>query len=148
MLELHTILQPECASCAAPGSKKKGLELVSDLIAAQYPSLSSQEVFESLLAREKVGSTGIGNGIAIPHGKLSRIEQPIAVLVKCTKPIPFDAIDNQPVDLLFALLVPSEQCQTHLQTLAAMAEKLSDKQIVKQLRKAQDDAELFRVITE
>ncbi|MGI2260550.1 PTS IIA-like nitrogen regulatory protein PtsN [Shewanella sp. GXUN23E] len=146
-MELRTILQPECASCATPGSKKKVLELVSDLIAAQYPTLSSQEVFESLLAREKVGSTGIGNGIAIPHGKLTTIDHPIAVLVKCTEPVPFDAIDNQPVDILFALLVPAEQCQTHLATLAAMAEKLSDKQVVKQLRKAQDDAELFRVIT-
>ncbi|MCF1428434.1 MAG: PTS IIA-like nitrogen regulatory protein PtsN [Shewanella sp.] len=146
-MELRTILQPECASCATPGSKKKVLELMSDLIAAQYPALSSQEVFESLLAREKVGSTGIGNGIAIPHGKLTTIDHPIAALVKCTESIPFDAIDNQPVDILFALLVPTEQCQTHLATLAAMAEKLSDKKVVKQLRKAQDDAELFRIIT-
>ncbi|BDM63159.1 PTS IIA-like nitrogen-regulatory protein PtsN [Shewanella sp. NFH-SH190041] len=145
-MELSTILQPECTTCATPGSKKKVLELISDLVAAQYPTLSAQEVFESLLAREKMGSTGIGNGIAIPHGRLANIEQPIAVLVKCTEPIPFDAIDNQPVDILFALLVPEAQCQEHLATLSAMAEKLSDKQIVKQLRKTQDETELYQVI--
>ncbi|QSX29543.1 PTS IIA-like nitrogen regulatory protein PtsN [Shewanella cyperi] len=146
-MELSTILRPECTTCATPGSKKKVLELISDIASAQYPTLSSQEIFESLLAREKMGSTGIGNGIAIPHGRLNSIETPIAVLVKCEEAISFDAIDKQPVDILFALLVPSDQCQQHLSTLAAMAEKLNDKQILKQLRKSQDDAELYQVIT-
>ncbi|QSX36712.1 PTS IIA-like nitrogen regulatory protein PtsN [Shewanella sedimentimangrovi] len=146
-MELSTILRPECTTCATPGSKKKVLELISDIASAQYPTLSSQEIFESLLAREKMGSTGIGNGIAIPHGRLNSIETPIAVLVKCEEAISFDAIDKQPVDILFALLVPSDQCQQHLSTLAAMAEKLNDKQIIKQLRKSQDDGELYQVIT-
>jgi len=146
-MELSTILRPECTTCATPGSKKKVLELISDIASAQYPTLSSQEIFESLLAREKMGSTGIGNGIAIPHGRLNSIESPIAVLVKCDEAISFDAIDKQPVDILFALLVPSDQCQQHLSTLAAMAEKLNDKQVLKQLRKSQDEAELYRVIT-
>ncbi|BCV65311.1 PTS IIA-like nitrogen regulatory protein PtsN [Shewanella carassii] len=146
-MELSTILRPECTTCATPGSKKKVLELISDLASAQYPTLSSQAIFESLLAREKMGSTGIGNGIAIPHGRLPDITEPIAVLVKCEEPIAFDAIDNQPVDILFALLVPAEQCQQHLSTLSAMAEKLSDKAILKQLRKSSDATELYQVIT-
>ncbi|QDE32602.1 MULTISPECIES: PTS IIA-like nitrogen regulatory protein PtsN [Shewanella] len=146
-MELCTILRPECTTCATPGSKKKVLELISNLVAAQYPPLSSQEVFESLLAREKVGSTGIGNGIAIPHGRLTSIDQPIAIFIKCEEPIAFDAIDNQPVDLLFALLVPADQCQEHLSTLSNMAQKLSDKQILKQLRKTHDSTELYQVIT-
>jgi len=116
-MELRTILRPECTTCATPGSKKKVLELISDLAAAQYPTLSSQEIFESLVAREKMGSTGIGNGIAIPHGRLTDITQPIAILIKCEEPIAFDAIDKQPVDILFALLVPADQCQQHLSTL-------------------------------
>lgn len=98
-MELCTILRPECTTCATPGSKKKVLELISDLVAAQYPTLSSQEIFESLVAREKMGSTGIGNGIAIPHGRLADIDQPIAILIKCEEPIAFDAIDKQPVDI-------------------------------------------------
>ncbi|MCH4295781.1 PTS IIA-like nitrogen regulatory protein PtsN [Shewanella sp. 3B26] len=146
-MELSTILAPECTSCATPGSKKKVLELISDLAAAQYPSLSSQEIFESLLAREKMGSTGIGNGIAIPHGRLGSIDKPLAVLIKCEEAIGYDAIDKQPVDILFALLVPSDQCQQHLSTLAAMAEKLNDKQVLKQLRKSHDEKELYQVIT-
>ena len=147
-MELSTILQPECTTCATPGSKKKVLELISDLAAVQYPTLSSQEIFESLLAREKMGSTGIGNGIAIPHGKLSNISQPVAVLIKCEEPISFDAIDKQPVDILFALLVPADQCEQHLSTLSSMAEKLNNKLIVKQLRKTQDESELYQVITQ
>ncbi|GIU26658.1 MAG: PTS IIA-like nitrogen regulatory protein PtsN [Gammaproteobacteria bacterium] len=146
-MELCTILRPECTTCATPGSKKKVLELISDLVAAQYPTLSSQEIFESLVAREKMGSTGIGNGIAIPHGRLTDIDQPIAILIKCEEPIAFDAIDKQPVDILFALLVPADQCQQHLSTLSCMAEKLSDKQILKQLRKTHDETELYQVIT-
>ncbi|MGL5392246.1 MAG: PTS IIA-like nitrogen regulatory protein PtsN [Shewanella sp.] len=146
-MELCSILRPECTTCATPGSKKKVLELIGDLVAAQYPTLSSQEIFESLVAREKMGSTGIGNGIAIPHGRLTDITQPIAILVKCEEPIAFDAIDKQPVDILFALLVPADQCQQHLSTLSCMAEKLSDKQILKQLRKTHDEAELYQVIT-
>ena len=147
-MELCSILQPECTTCATPGSKKKVLELISELVAAQYPPLSAQAVFESLVAREKMGSTGIGNGIAIPHGRLDNITQPIGVFIKCDEAIAFDAIDKQPVDLLFALLVPEDQCKQHLSTLAAMAEKLSDKQILKQLRKIQDAAELYQVITQ
>ena len=145
-MELCSILRPECTTCATPGSKKKVLELISDLAAAQYPTLSSQEIFESLVAREKMGSTGIGNGIAIPHGRLTDITQPIAILIKCEEPIAFDAIDKQPVDILFALLVPADQCQQHLSTLSCMAEKLSDKQILKQLRKTHDETELYQVI--
>ncbi|MCG9963155.1 MAG: PTS IIA-like nitrogen regulatory protein PtsN [Shewanella sp.] len=145
-MELRTILRPECTTCATPGSKKKVLELISDLAAAQYPTLSSQAIFESLVAREKMGSTGIGNGIAIPHGRLTDITQPIAILIKCEEPIAFDAIDKQPVDILFALLVPADQCQQHLSTLSCMAEKLSDKQVLKQLRKTHDETELYQVI--
>lgn len=95
-----------------------------------------------------MGSTGIGNGIAIPHGRLTNIDEPIAIFVKCDEAIPFDAIDNKAVDLLFALLVPADQCQAHLSTLSSMAEKLNDKQRLKQLRKTQDEDELYQVITQ
>lgn len=94
-----------------------------------------------------MGSTGIGNGIAIPHGRLTTIDHPIAIFVKCEEPIAFDAIDKQPVDVLFALLVPADQCQQHLSTLSSMAQKLSDKQVLKQLRKIHDSTELYQVIT-
>ncbi len=95
-----------------------------------------------------MGSTGIGNGIAIPHGRLECITRPIAAFIKCDQSIEFDALDKKPVDLLFALIVPADQCEQHLSTLAAMAEKLSDKQMLKQLRKIDDDQQLYQVITQ
>ncbi|QBF82459.1 PTS IIA-like nitrogen-regulatory protein PtsN [Shewanella maritima] len=147
-MEIRTILQPECTACATPGSKKKVLQLISEIAAEQYSDLSAQEIFESLVAREKKGSTGIGNGIAIPHGRLDSIEQPIAVFIKCDEAIDFDAIDDKPVDLLFALIVPSDQCQQHLATLACIAEKLNDKQTLKQLRKSTDKTQLYQVIAQ
>lgn len=148
-MEICTIISPECAICANPASKKKALEMLSDTLAAQQLGVTSQEIFESLLLREKVGSTGIGNGIAIPHGKLAKIQQPVGALIKCEEPIAFDSLDNQPVDIIFSLLVPDDQSsQTHLETLAVIAEKLNDKQLVKRLRKATNKIELYRIITE
>ncbi|GLS83404.1 PTS IIA-like nitrogen regulatory protein PtsN [Paraferrimonas haliotis] len=147
-MEIKTILVPGCAHCATPGSKKKVLQLISELAAEQAPELTPQEIFEALLAREKMGSTGIGNGIAIPHGKLTNIDKPIAVLVKCEEPIQYDAIDNQPVDLLFALFVPNDDAQLHLKTLSQMAATLTDKRICKQLRRSHTDAELYEVVCE
>lgn len=90
-------------------SKKRALEIISELAAKQL-SLPPQVVFEAILTREKMGSTGIGNGIAIPHGKLEEDTlRAVGVFVQLETPIAFDAIDNQPVDLLFALLVPADQ---------------------------------------
>lgn len=148
-MNIESILQPECTAFANPGSKKKVLELIADLASAQHPILSSQEIFEHLIAREKVGSTGIGNGISIPHAKLAKLESCVAVLIKCETPIDFDAIDNQAVDILFALLVPLEQePEQYLSTLSSIAEKLNNKQIIKKLRKAANEQELFQVIIE
>ncbi|AUL94426.1 PTS IIA-like nitrogen-regulatory protein PtsN [Vibrio vulnificus] len=100
-----------------------------------------------MLSREKMGSTGIGNGIAIPHARMTAADKAVGVLLQCEEPIDFDSIDNRPVDLLFALLVPEEQCKEHLKTLSSMAERLSDKQVLKLLRAAQSDQELYDIMT-
>lgn len=94
-----------------------------------------------------MGSTGIGNGIAIPHGKLEEDTlRAVGVFVQLETPIAFDAIDNQPVDLLFALLVPADQTKTHLHTLSLVAKRLADKTIC--LRAALNDEELYQIITD
>lgn len=112
-------------------------------------SLAPQVVFEAILTREKMGSTGIGNGIAIPHGKLEEDTlRAVGVFVQLETPIAFDAIDNQPVDLLFALLVPADQTKTHLHTLSLVAKRLADKTICRRLRAAQSDEELYQIITD
>ncbi len=145
-MQLSEVLAPDCTKSAVPcSSKKRALEIISE-IAAQYTGLNSNELFECMLSREKMGSTGIGNGIAIPHARMTEFDQAIAVLVQCEEPIDFDAIDNRPVDILFALLVPEDQCKEHLKTLGAMAARLNDKQVLKALRKAESDQELYSIM--
>lgn len=109
-LQLSNVLNQECTRSAVHcQSKKRALEIISELAAKQL-GLPPQVVFEAILTREKMGSTGIGNGIAIPHGKLEEDTlRAVGVFVQLETPIAFDAIDNQPVDLLFALLVPADQ---------------------------------------
>jgi PTS system nitrogen regulatory IIA component len=147
-MQLQDVLSLDCTKSAVLcSSKKRALEIISE-IAAAHTGQNATELFENMLSREKVGSTGIGNGIAIPHARMASSDQAVAVLIKCQEPIDFDAIDNRPVDLLFALLVPEAQCKEHLKTLANMAERLNNKQILKQLRKAKDDQELYDIMVD
>lgn len=145
-MQLSEILTLDCTKSAVQcTSKKRALEMISEIV-AEHTGQNSTELFECMLSREKMGSTGIGNGIAIPHARMQSSEKAIAVLMQCESPIEFDAIDNRPVDLLFALLVPDAQCKEHLKTLSCMAERLNDKQILKQLRKAESDQELYDIM--
>jgi PTS system nitrogen regulatory IIA component len=93
-----------------------------------------------------MGSTGIGNGIALPHGRIENLQNVTAILITCNPAIEFEAIDNQPVDIFFAILVPEEQAQGHLQTLATIATKLSDKKRIKLLRHATTSQQVFEAI--
>ncbi|MCG8710358.1 PTS IIA-like nitrogen regulatory protein PtsN [Brenneria sp. 4F2] len=150
ILQLNSVLRPDCTrSSVQCQSKKRALEIISELAAKQL-NLSSQIIFDALLTRERMGSTGIGNGIAIPHGKLEGedVLGAIGVFIQLEQPIAFDAIDNQPVDLLFALLVPAEQCKTHLHTLSLVAKRLADKTVCRRLRAAQSDDDLYQIMTE
>ncbi|WP_312042297.1 PTS IIA-like nitrogen regulatory protein PtsN [Erwinia sp.] len=148
-LELSSVLS---LSCTRNGvhcqSKKRALEIISELAAKQL-NLPHQTIFEAILTRERMGSTGIGNGIAIPHGKLVEDTlRAVGVFIRLDQPVAFDAIDNQPVDLLFALLVPADQCKTHLHTLSLVAKRLADKTVCRRLRAAQSDEELFAIMAE
>ncbi|PHM27426.1 PTS IIA-like nitrogen regulatory protein PtsN [Xenorhabdus budapestensis] len=149
-LPLSSVLSSECTrNNVLCSSKKRALEIISELASKQL-NLPENAVFEAILSREKVGTTGIGNGIAIPHGKLETecANNAVGVFLHLEQPITFDAIDNQPVDLLFALLVPSNQCQIHLHSLSLIAKRLSDKNLCRRLRSAQSDEELYKIITE
>jgi len=120
------------------GSKKRVLERVGELLATAAPDLSSEEIFEQLLERERLGSTGLGHGVALPHARLKGIEQACGVLVRLASGVDYDAIDGQPVDLLFGLLVPHDATQEHLQLLAKLASLFSKESFRDQLRKAKD----------
>ncbi|WP_204162607.1 PTS IIA-like nitrogen regulatory protein PtsN [Pantoea sp. Nvir] len=147
-LEMSTVLKPNCTRRGIHcKSKKRAIEIISE-IAAQQLNMSPQKLFEAIQTRERMGSTGIGNGIAIPHGKLEEDAlHAIGVFISLYQPIAFNAVDNQPVDLLFALLVPADQCKTHLHTLSLVAKRLADKTICRRLRAAKSDEDLYAIIT-
>jgi PTS system nitrogen regulatory IIA component len=146
-MKLQDILTLDCTLCAVKGtSKKKLLEIISTTAANKIENIDTHQLFESLMAREKVGSTGIGNGIAIPHGRLSNTSQVIAVLLTSEQAVEFDAIDNRDVDIIIALFVPEENCQQHLDTLQSIAQIFSDKKIAKQVRKCKSSQEIFNII--
>jgi PTS system nitrogen regulatory IIA component len=136
---ISDIISLDRTQCAVEcHSKKRIFELITEIALKQNPRLNQDEVLTSLVNREKMGSTGIGNGIAIPHGRIVGLEHIMAVIITSDEPIEFDAIDGKPVDIFFAILVPNDEAETHLKTLAGIARKLSDKDIVKAIRNAED----------
>jgi len=147
MIRLETILTPGRSKVNAPGgSKKKVLEYIATLIHREVEGLEMQDVFEALVAREKLGSTGFGNGIAIPHCRLKGCTAPISALVHLEAAIDFDAIDGAPVDLLFVLLVPEAATDAHLELLRQIASMLDRKEVREQLRSAPSNQALYQVV--
>ncbi|MDZ5603396.1 PTS IIA-like nitrogen regulatory protein PtsN [Pseudomonas sp. RP23018S] len=147
MIRLETILTPGRSLVSVPGgSKKRALEKVATLIADQVPELEMQDIFEKLVAREKLGSTGFGNGIAIPHCRLPGCTAPVSALLHLDSPIDYDAIDGAPVDLLFVLLVPEAATDAHLELLRQIASMLDRKDVRERLRKAADSKALYQVV--
>ena len=128
-------------------SKKRLLELISRELARNSQSLSEREIFESLCARERLGSTGLGNGVAIPHGRVKGSETVQASFIRLKKPLPFDAVDGKPVDLLFAMTVPEQCNEDHLKLLAQVAELFSDPDLLKKLRQAENSGTLLQLLS-
>ncbi|MBL4940129.1 MAG: PTS IIA-like nitrogen regulatory protein PtsN [Colwellia sp.] len=146
-MTLQDILTLDCTQCAVPASSKKRLlEQICQLAAKELGDCNASDLLDSLLNREKMGSTGIGNGIAIPHGRLNNTDKAIAVFITTEHAIDFDAIDNKPVDILICLFVPQESTQEHLQTLQSIAKLFSDRKTAKQVRKCTNKQEMFNLI--
>jgi len=131
---------------ATVSSKKKTLEEVSRLLATGGATLAPQEVFSSLTAREKLGSTGLGHGVAIPHGRVAGIDESIGAFVRLRHPVDFDAHDGQPVDMVFGLVVPQDAGEAHLTHLAAVAAMFSDEVFCAKLRGARDEKTIYALI--
>lgn len=147
-MKLNEILTVDCTQCAVPlSSKKRILEHICSIASNKIPEHTKFQLLESLLEREKMGSTGIGNGIAIPHGRLSNTSQVVAVFLTTEQAVSFDAIDNRAVDIFVALFVPDAACKDHLTTLQSIARLLSDKKISKQIRKCDSNEDLFELIS-
>ncbi|MCY1204547.1 Nitrogen regulatory protein [compost metagenome] len=149
MIRLEQILTPGRSLVNVPGgSKKRVLEQIAKLVARDLPDLDNQDIFESLVAREKLGSTGFGNGIAIPHCRLTGCTSPISAVLRLDAPVDFDAIDGAPVDLLFVLLVPEAATDEHLELLRQIASMLDRGDVRERLRQASDSTSLYQVVVD
>ena len=144
MTDIANILNPDCtrANVDAP-SRKRALEAASDLLAETHPDLSARELFDQLMSRERLGSTGLGDGVAIPHCRCPCSEI-MGAFLRLEQAVDYDAVDGEPVDLLFVLVVPPDETSAHLDLLAALARIFSDADNRRRLRAASSDAELHR----
>ncbi len=127
-------------------SKKAVLEILADTLAGDIAAITSRDVFDCLLIREKLGSTGLGHGVAIPHGRIKMIEKPVCVLLLLDTPVDFDSVDKQPVDIVIGLIVPEESTEEHLQILAGIAERFSDPGFADTMRNTQTAEQLLELI--
>jgi PTS system nitrogen regulatory IIA component len=127
-------------------TKKQALQELATRAAAMC-GRSEREVLEVLMQRERLGSTGIGSGIAIPHGKLAKLDRLFGVFARLERPIDFEALDGQPVDLLFLLLAPEAAGADHLKALARVARLLRDPEVARKLRESRDAEAIYAVLT-
>lgn len=145
-MKVSDVLAPELIQCDVQGvSKKRLLQNLAHFISLKLGCDSEQEqiMFDNLVAREKLGSTGIGDGVAIPHCRVSGVRRIHGCLVKLKEPVDFDALDDEPVDLVFALVVPDEQNDEHLATLACVAALLQSENSRNSLRACNTAQEMF-----
>lgn len=142
------ILSLQRTACQVSGTSKKRLfETIAELVCNDQATLNYNDVLDKLIARESLGSTGLGKGIAIPHCRIGNCAQPLGSLLTLAEPIPFEAPDELPVDLLFVLMVPEEADQAHLDILAEIARRFGEDAFCQQLRAAQDNAALYKAAT-
>ena len=130
----------------AASSKKRLFEQVGLLFENQY-GIARGVVFESLFARERLGSTGLGQGVAIPHGRIKDLKDAVGAFVRLAQPVPFDAPDGKPVSLVFTLLVPDHATEKHLEILSELAQMFSDRRLREAMTLAEDATALHQIIS-
>lgn len=144
-MNIDSILAPDRTRCSlSASSKKRAIESVSEIIAASLPELETGDIYRSLIEREKLGTTAIGEGVAIPHCRLELCESIIGGLFVFDEPVDFSAHDEVPVRILFVLLVPESETTEHLKTLAMLAEGFSNDENRKLILEAGNDDELYQ----
>ena len=146
-MALTDLLSPDAIfSALRVNGKKQALQEMSER-AAQVSGLSAREIFDALLQRERLGSTGVGDGIAIPHGKLANCKHIFGIFARLERPIDFEALDGLPVDLIFLLIAPESAGADHLKALAMIARVLRDQAMAAQLRATRDASALYSLLT-
>lgn len=147
-MKLRDLVSADSVICNADvASKKRALELLADILAKQLASDSSLEIFQQLTEREKLGSTSLGHGIALPHSRTSLCNKAFGAFIKINHGIDFDSPDHKSTDLLFALMVPEQHTDEHLKILAELASMFSDEQLCHSLRTASTNTELYNRLT-
>jgi PTS system nitrogen regulatory IIA component len=147
-MNLKDLVSTDSVVCNADvDSKKRALEMLADLLAKQSGTDKSLEIFQQLTEREKLGSTSLGHGIALPHARTNLCDQAFGAFIKINKGIDFDSPDHKPTDLLFALMVPEQHTDEHLKILAGLASMFSDENLCHNLRTADTDTELHNRLT-
>ena len=147
-MDLSALIKPDAVlPSLKANSKKQAIQAIAEK-AATLTGLEEREIFETLLQREKLGSTGVGGGIAIPHGKLAKLDHIFGMFARIARPIDFEALDDQPVDLIFLLLAPEGAGADHLKALARIARQLREPGVAIKLRASADTPALYAVLTE
>lgn len=147
-MQFSDIIIPERIAAQVPAtSKKRALEIISELFAEHSTSAQdAHETFDSLIARERLGTTAIDHGVAIPHGRIKNSTETIGAFVQLAEGVDCDAFDGNPVNLMFALLVPEDSTEEHLQLLARLAQMFSDAELREKLRTAADNQALYDLL--
>jgi len=145
---ISKILTPECVLLDSESASKKRVFERVGLLFENTQHIARSQVFDSLFAREKLGSTGLGQGVAIPHGRVKGLREAVAAFVKMQNPIPFDAPDGLPVNFIFVLLVPERATDMHLQLLGELAQMFSDQSFRDQLQSTDDPAAIHKLFAD
>ncbi len=147
VMRFHDLISPDRISLSiSASSKKRLLEKISKLLGEVIPDLDDREAFQSLIDRERLGSTGVGSGVALPHGRLEGLDRAIGACVILSEEMDFDAIDGKPVKIVFVLLVPEEATEEHLQLLARLARIFGEEKNREQLLNANQVDEVYNFL--
>lgn len=147
MNRIAHLLSPDYVIASLDASSKKRVFEDAGILFENQQGIARSVVFDALFAREKLGSTGLGQGIAIPHGRIKGLREATGAFFKLKTPISFDAHDSQPVSMLFILLVPEQATDLHLQILGELAQMFSNRQLREKLRASDNPAEIHQLLT-
>ena len=146
-MRVSDLLVPRCVIVSSDlSSRKRALEMLSELLAAARKPLSQRLVFDQLCARERLGSTGLGHGVALPHARVPGLGKACGAFVRASDGVDFDAPDGVRVDLIFGLVVPQEYTDEHIEILAMLARLLSAETLRESLRRARGAEEMFALL--
>ncbi len=146
-MDIADLISPECVVAALPTADKAQVLRELSQQAARLLHIDPQAILDAVRSREELGSTGVGQGVALPHARISGLERFCGLFARLERPIEFDAIDGRAVDLVFLLLIPEHACSDHLTALALVARRLRDRQVAARLRAAKNAAGLYELLT-